>query len=122
VRRQTESNNLVILAVLLEFTRVVALMTINNEQTVGANSTLLCMPVKVLYLVQAKLVGSPAVIRDSNNLVLRQILFFVPGREVVVGLEDKEGRNGPSFGINAYYSCSPLPVAWLDCLWPSSSL
>ncbi|KAF1923408.1 uncharacterized protein M421DRAFT_75287, partial [Didymella exigua CBS 183.55] len=43
----------------------------------------------------------------------------VPGREVVVGLKDKEGRNSLSFSINAYYSCSPLLVAWLDCLWPT---
>ena len=71
--------------------RVVALITINNKQIVGANSTLLCMPVKVPYLVYTKLVSSLAVIRDSNNLVLRQILFFVLGREVVVGLKDKEG-------------------------------
>ena len=72
---------------MLEFKRVVALITINNKQTVGANSTLLCMPVKVLNPVQTKLVGSPTVIRDSNNLVLGQIFFFVPGREVVVVIE-----------------------------------
>ena len=72
----------------LEFKRVIALITINNKQTVGANSTLLCMPVKVLNPVQTKLVGSPTVIRDSNNLVLGQIFFFVLSREVVVGLKD----------------------------------
>ena len=69
------------------------------------------MPVKVVYPVQTKLISSPAVIRDSNNPVLRKFFLLIPGREVVVGLEDKEGRNGPSFSINAYYSCSPLPVA-----------
>ena len=36
-------------------------------------------------------------------------------------MHHKEGRNGPSCGINAYYSRSPLSVAWLDCLWPTSS-
>ena len=72
----------------LEFKRVIALITINNKQTVGANSTLLCMPVKVPYLVYPKLVSSLAVIRDPNNLVLRQFFLLVLGREVVVGLKD----------------------------------
>jgi hypothetical protein len=39
VRRHAESNNVVILAVLLEFQRLVALVAVDNEQTVGPNST-----------------------------------------------------------------------------------
>jgi hypothetical protein len=48
VRRHAESNNLVLLAVLLEFERVVTLVAVNNKQTIFSNSTLLCMPVKML--------------------------------------------------------------------------
>jgi hypothetical protein len=48
VRRHTESDNLVLLAVLLEFKRVVALVAVNNKQTIVSYSPLLCVSVKVL--------------------------------------------------------------------------
>jgi hypothetical protein len=46
--RHTESNNVVLLAVLLERQRVVDLVAVNNEQATGANSPPLCVLVKVL--------------------------------------------------------------------------
>jgi hypothetical protein len=48
VRRYTESNNLVLLAVLLEFKRVVALIAVNNKQTIASYSPPLCVHIKVL--------------------------------------------------------------------------
>ena len=48
VRRHTESNNLVLLAVLLEFEGVVALVAINNEQTIASHGPPLCVRIKVL--------------------------------------------------------------------------
>jgi hypothetical protein len=116
VQRHTYSNNLVILAVLLEVERFVALVAVNNQQLVGTNSTLLCMRVKVLQPHQTKVISSPAVIRDSNNPILGQVFLLVPAREVVARLEDNKGQNGLSFSINALYNRCPLLVALLDCL------
>jgi hypothetical protein len=48
VRRHAESNNLVILIVLLEFKRFVALIAVNNKQPIGANNSSLYMLIKVL--------------------------------------------------------------------------
>jgi hypothetical protein len=48
VRRHADSDNLVILAVLLEFERVVALMAVNNEEPMSAYNPPLCMLIKVL--------------------------------------------------------------------------
>jgi hypothetical protein len=48
VRRHAESDNLVILAVLLEIKRVVALIAVNNKQLISAYNSPLCMLVKVL--------------------------------------------------------------------------
>jgi hypothetical protein len=62
-----------------------------------------------------------AVVRDCNNLILGQILLFVLSREVMVGLEDDEGRNSLPFSINALYDRCLLLIAWLDGLWLSSS-
>jgi hypothetical protein len=48
VRRYIDSNNLVLLAVLLECKRVIALIAVNCEQLVGTNYSLLYMLIKVL--------------------------------------------------------------------------
>jgi hypothetical protein len=48
VRRHAESNNIILLAVLLEFKRVIALIAIKYKQLVYANSAPLCMRIKVL--------------------------------------------------------------------------
>jgi hypothetical protein len=70
VRRHADSDNLVLLAILLEFKQVVALIAVNCEQLVAANYPLLCMLIKVLQLLQAKLICSLAVLRDCNNLII----------------------------------------------------
>jgi hypothetical protein len=71
VRRHTESNNLVLLTVLLEFEQVVALIAVNKEQLILSNSTSLCIRVKVFQLLQTKLIYYPTVLRDCNNLVVK---------------------------------------------------
>jgi hypothetical protein len=48
VQRHVDSNNLVLLAVLLECKRVVALIAINCKQLVAANYPLLYILIKVL--------------------------------------------------------------------------
>jgi hypothetical protein len=48
VRRHVDSNNLVLLAVLLECERVVALMAVDNEELMSAYNPPLCMLIKVL--------------------------------------------------------------------------
>ena len=48
VRRHVESDNLILLAVLLEFKRVMALVAINNKQTIASYSPPLCVRIKVL--------------------------------------------------------------------------
>jgi hypothetical protein len=48
VRRHIDSNNLVLLIVLLEYERVVALIAINNEELISAYNSLLYMLIKVL--------------------------------------------------------------------------
>jgi hypothetical protein len=48
VQRYTESNNFVLLTVLLEFKQLVALVAVNNKQIIASYSSLLCVSVKVL--------------------------------------------------------------------------
>jgi hypothetical protein len=48
VQRHVDSNNLVLLTILLEFKQVVALIAVNCEQLVATNYPLLCMLIKVL--------------------------------------------------------------------------
>jgi hypothetical protein len=48
VRRHVDSNNLVLLAVLLEYERVVALIAVDNKELISAYNPPLCMLIKVL--------------------------------------------------------------------------
>jgi hypothetical protein len=48
VRRHIDSNNLVLLIVLLECERVVALMAVDNEEPISAYNPLLYILIKVL--------------------------------------------------------------------------
>ncbi|KAF1360972.1 hypothetical protein EJ07DRAFT_81150, partial [Lizonia empirigonia] len=76
----------------------------------------------VLQPLQAKLICCPAVLRDCNNPVARQVILLVPGREVIVALEDDEGWDRPAHRIDPLDHCSPLSIALLNALWPSSTL
>jgi hypothetical protein len=89
----------------------VALITVDNQHMVGANSARLYMPVKVLQLVKTKLVSSLAVFRDADNLVLRQGFILVLVRQVLAGFEDDVGWNSLSSGINALDDSYLLLVA-----------
>jgi hypothetical protein len=48
VRRHIKSNNLIILAVLLEFEQVIALIAVDNKQLISANNSPFYIFVKVL--------------------------------------------------------------------------
>jgi hypothetical protein len=48
VGRHAESNNLVLLTVLLEIKRVVALIAVDNKQLISAYNSPFCMLIKVL--------------------------------------------------------------------------
>jgi hypothetical protein len=91
VRRHAESNNLIIFVVILKLQQVIALIAVNNKQLVATNYSLLCMPIKVLQLRKPKLISRLAVVRDTNNLVVRYISVLVLACEVVMRLKDNKG-------------------------------
>jgi hypothetical protein len=91
VRRHAESDNLIILTVLLEFKQFVALMAVNNKQPMGANNSSLCILIKVLQPLQAELIYYLAVLRNSNNPIVRRAALLILSREVVLALEDNKG-------------------------------
>jgi hypothetical protein len=113
VWRHAESDNLCLCAVLLELDRVVALMAVKNEQTIGPNSALFCMLVKVLQPLYTKLICCLAVLRDPNNPILRQTFFLIPDREVVLALKDNKGWDRPASCANTNHASNPLSVALL---------
>jgi hypothetical protein len=48
VQRYIDSNNLILLTVLLEIKQVVALIAVNNKELISAYNSPLCMLIKVL--------------------------------------------------------------------------
>jgi hypothetical protein len=63
----------VFLTILVKLVAVVALMAVNNKQTVCANSPVLYMRIKVLQLPNTKLICCPAVVASLNYLFARQL-------------------------------------------------
>ena len=88
----------------------------------AANSALLCVLVKVLQPLQTKLIVCPAVLRDVDNPVARYNWLLVPGREVVLALEDDEGWDSLPHRVDAFNDTGLLLVALLHCLWLSTTL
>jgi hypothetical protein len=80
VRQHTQSVDIVFLAELPKFKRVVALMAIKDKQPTRHHYLALCMLDKVLSLLNSKLICCPAIVADCNSLVAWDILFLVPGR------------------------------------------
>jgi hypothetical protein len=48
VQKYIDSNNLILLAVLLEIKQVVALIAVNNKELIGTYNSPLCILIKVL--------------------------------------------------------------------------
>ena len=69
--RHTERNYILVLAVQLEFDRVVALVAVEDEEPVSALPPALYIEIEVFYLFEALLVRRPAVFSKVDNLVRR---------------------------------------------------
>ncbi len=113
MRRHAECNNVVPLAIELEFSRVVALVAVEDQEPIFAFCTRCCIEVEVLDPVQANCIGSPAIVGSCDTPVGWEVALGVPVGEVVLGGQDNERRDGPADGINALDHCCPLAVARL---------
>ena len=69
MRRHAERDNVVLLAMELEFGRVVALVAVEDQQPIFAFRTKCCMVVEVLDPIQAYYISRPAIIGSCNILV-----------------------------------------------------
>jgi len=117
MRRHAECDYVVVLlAIELEFGRVVAFVAVKDQQPVFAFCTRCCMEVEVLDPIQAYCIGSPAIISGYNAPVGLEVALGVPVGEVVLRSQDDEQRDGPAEGIDSLdYRC-PFAVTRLGQL------
>ncbi len=69
MRRYTERDNIVLLAVELEFGRVVALVAVEDQQPIFAFRARYYMEVEVLNPIQANSISRPAIIGSYDTPV-----------------------------------------------------
>ena len=69
MRRHVECDNVVLLAIELEFGRVVALVAVEDQQPVFALRPRCYMEVEVLDPIQANGISSPAIVGGCDTLV-----------------------------------------------------
>ena len=84
MRRHTECNDVVLLAMELEFRRVVALVAVEDQQPIFALCPRRRMVVEVLDLIQAYRIGSPAVVGSCDTPVGREVALGILVGEVVL--------------------------------------
>ncbi len=68
MRRYAKRNNVVLLAIELEFRRVVALVAVEDQQLAFAFYAKCCIAVEVLDLIQAYCISSLAIIGSCDAL------------------------------------------------------
>jgi hypothetical protein len=66
---------------------------------------------KVLQLVKPKLISSLAILRDSNSLILEQVVILILVRLVLARFKDNIGQNRLSSSINTLDNYYLLLVA-----------
>ena len=69
MRRYAERNNIVLLAIELEFGRVVALVAVEDQQLIFAFRTRYRMEVEVLDPIQANGISRPAIVGSCDTPV-----------------------------------------------------
>ena len=82
--RHVERDDVVLLAMELEFGRVVAFVAVEDQQPVFALRPRRCIEVEVLDPIQAYCIGSPAIVGSYDTPVGREVALSVPVGEVVL--------------------------------------
>ena len=119
MQRHIERNNVVLLAIELEFRRVVALVAVEDQQPAFAFCAKCYIAVEVLDPIQAYCIGSPAIIGSCDTPGSREVILGVLVGEVVLPSQDDEGEDSLTKGIDALDHCCPLAVARLGQLCPA---
>jgi hypothetical protein len=113
VRRHAQRVDVVLLAELLKFKRVVALMAIKDQQPTRSNHLALYMLDKVLQPFNSYLVGCPAIIAYSDSPVARDV-FLGPGRQAVLTGKDDKRWDSPASSVDSLDHRDPFTIARLD--------
>jgi len=116
MRRHTERDDIILLAIKLEFGRVVALVAVEDQQSVFAFRTRRYIEVEVLDPIQAYYISRPAIFGSCDTPVGWEVALGVPVGEVVLYGQDNKGRDRPAEGIDSLDDRCPLAVARLGQL------
>ena len=84
IRRHIESNDVVLLIIELEFSRVVALVAVEDQQLVFAFYTRCYIDIEMLDPIQAYYISSLAVISSCDTLVSREVALGILVGEVAL--------------------------------------
>ena len=84
MRRHAERDDVVLLAVTLEFGRVVAFVAVEDQQPVFALCPGRCVVIEVLDPIEAYCIGSPAIVGGRDTPVGREVVLGILVGEVVL--------------------------------------
>ena len=90
MRRYTEYNNVVLLAVGLEFFGVVAIVAVKDKQPIFALRTKYYMEIEVPNPIHTFLISNPPVISYYNTPGGQKVALLIPISEVVLPSQDNK--------------------------------
>src|ERR1700716_916649 len=111
--RHTKSNNVVFLTVLLKLVRVVALMTVEDQQAITTNSSGLCMLLEMPNPIYTLLICCLTVFSNSDNPVGWKSTILIPRCKMVFPCNNYKWRNTPPLRIDTLDYCNTFSIPWL---------
>ncbi len=122
MQKHVERDDIILLAIELEFRRVVALVAVEDQQPAFAFYAKCYIAVEVLDPIQAYYISSLAIIGSYNALVGREVALSILVSEVVLPSQDNEGGDGLTKGIDALDHRCLFTVARLGQLCPAQAI
>lgn len=94
-----------------------ALVTVEHKHPVSTNATRPGRLVKVLEPFQTRVVVRPTILGYLHDLIRRDAVVLVPGREVESACDAKKRRHNVTVCCSSANHRSPFPIARLNDLW-----
>ena len=120
--RHAECNNVVGLAKILKVYRVMAVVAVEDKQSMYPSCTAPGRLVKMFYPVETNLVGSPAILACVDSPFGLEPAVLVPGEEVVFSLDGEVRRHDPAVRTHSLDHPNPLSIARLLCTRPATAI
>ena len=114
MRGHADGDNLIELAIIVEFGGYMAVMIIDYQHSIHIGRATFCMLIKMLDPIQASFVVGLFIWSWFDHSVIWKIWVCGPVGEVINVFYNHEQRNAPAWCVDAFNDCSLFLITRLD--------